>query len=434
MTRDDVKNRHARGIVFDTHVMANPANTKEWIDDPSADEDDKPTRASRWPQPSLVRSPAILHSSYNHRPIKILPHEAVQVDYPAFAPVVPGRALQMEGKCVIDFKQVHKAYRVGGRSVPALQPTDLQIARGEVFGIVGHSGAGKSTLLRLINRLEEPSGGSIVIDGEDVTQLDAKGLRAFRRQVGMIFQHFNLLSSKTVADNVALPLKLAGELSRAEINTRVAELLVRVGLTEHANKYPAQLSGGQKQRVGIARALSTNPKVLLCDEATSALDPQTTASVLQLLAQINRELNLTIVLITHEMDVVRRVCDRVAVMDAGVIVELGAVTEVFLHPQHPTTRRFVMEDEQIDEGIQRDDYAHVEGRILRLTFTGDATYAPLLGSVARETGVDYSILAGRIDRIKDTPYGQLTLALTGGDIDAALACFTRADVHLEVLR
>ncbi len=347
---------------------------------------------------------------------------------------MPGRALQMEGKCVIDFKQVHKAYRVGGRSVPALQPTDLHIERGEVFGIVGHSGAGKSTLLRLINRLEEPSGGSIVIDGEDVTQLDAKGLRAFRRQVGMIFQHFNLLSSKTVADNVALPLKLAGELSRAEINTRVAELLVRVGLTEHANKYPAQLSGGQKQRVGIARALSTNPKVLLCDEATSALDPQTTASVLQLLAQINRELNLTIVLITHEMDVVRRVCDRVAVMDAGVIVELGAVTEVFLHPQHPTTRRFVMEDEQIDEGIQRDDYAHVEGRILRLTFTGDATYAPLLGSVARETGVDYSILAGRIDRIKDTPYGQLTLALTGGDIDAALSCFTRADVHMEVLR
>lgn len=335
---------------------------------------------------------------------------------------------------MIDFKQVHKAYHVGGRSVTALQPTDLQIARGEVFGIVGHSGAGKSTLLRLINRLEEPSAGSIVIDGEDVTRLDAKGLRAFRRQVGMIFQHFNLLSSKTVADNVALPLKLAGELSRAQIRERVAELLVRVGLTDHADKYPAQLSGGQKQRVGIARALSTNPKVLLCDEATSALDPQTTASVLQLLAQINRDLNLTIVLITHEMDVVRRVCDRVAVMDAGVIVELGRVTDVFLHPQHPTTRRFVMEDEQIDDSEQRDDFAHVAGRILRLTFSGDATYAPLLGSVARETGVDYSILAGRIDRIKDTPYGQLTLALTGGDIDAALDCFARADVHMEVLR
>ncbi|HEX5841457.1 MAG TPA: ATP-binding cassette domain-containing protein, partial [Pseudomonas sp.] len=271
---------------------------------------------------------------------------------------------------MIDFYQVRKAYRVAGQDIPALQPTDLHIARGEVFGLIGHSGAGKSTLLRLINRLEEPSGGRIEIDGEDVTALDATGLRRFRQQVGMIFQHFNLLSSKTVADNVALPLKLAGELSRSAINARVAELLARVGLQDHANKYPAQLSGGQKQRVGIARALATEPKILLCDEATSALDPQTTASVLQLLAEINRELNLTIVLITHEMDVIRRVCDRVAVMDAGVIVESGPVAEVFLHPQHATTKRFVQEAEQIDENEQRDDFAHVQGRILRLTFQG----------------------------------------------------------------
>jgi D-methionine transport system ATP-binding protein len=335
---------------------------------------------------------------------------------------------------VIHFQSVHKAYRVAGREIPALQPTTLQIGRGQVFGIIGHSGAGKSTLLRLINRLEEPSGGRIEIDDVDVTALDAGGLRRFRQQVGMIFQHFNLLSSKTVEDNIAMPLRLAGELSRAELDARVAELLARVGLQEHAKKYPAQLSGGQKQRVGIARALSTRPKILLCDEATSALDPQTTTAVLQLLAEINRELGLTIVLITHEMDVIRRVCDRVAVMDAGVIVEEGPVAEVFLHPQHPTTRRFVQESEHVDESEQRDDFAHVEGRILRLTFQGEATYAPLLGTVARETGVDYSILAGRIDRIKDSPYGQLTLALTGGDIDAALARFEAADVHLEVLR
>nr|WP_249186687.1 methionine ABC transporter ATP-binding protein [Pseudomonas sp. KB-10] len=315
-----------------------------------------------------------------------------------------------------------------------MQPTTLQIGSGQVFGIIGHSGAGKSTLLRLINRLEEPSGGRIEIDGVDVTALDANGLRRFRQQVGMIFQHFNLLSSKTVADNIAMPLRLAGELGRAEIDARVAELLARVGLQDHANKYPAQLSGGQKQRVGIARALSTRPKILLCDEATSALDPQTTTAVLQLLAEINRELGLTIVLITHEMDVIRRVCDRVAVMDAGVIVEEGPVAEVFLHPQHPTTRRFVQESEHVDEAEQHDDFAHVSGRILRLTFQGEATYAPLLGTVARETGVDYSILAGRIDRIKDAPYGQLTLALTGGDIDAALARFEAAEVHLEVLR
>ena len=335
---------------------------------------------------------------------------------------------------MIEFQNVHKTYRVAGKDIPALHPTNLSIENGQVYGLIGHSGAGKSTLLRLINRLEDSSGGKIFVDGEEVTALDAPSLRRFRQQVGMIFQHFNLLSSKTVADNVALPLTLAGELSRSEVEQRVAELLARVGLSDHAKKYPAQLSGGQKQRVGIARALATKPKILLCDEATSALDPQTTASVLQLLAEINRELKLTIVLITHEMDVIRRVCDQVAVMDAGVIVELGPVAEVFLHPKHPTTKRFVQEDEQIDEGEQRDDFAHVPGRIVRLTFQGDATYAPLLGTVARETGVDYSILAGRIDRIKDTPYGQLTLAVTGGDMDAAFARFTAADVHMEVLR
>ncbi|AXQ46245.1 methionine ABC transporter ATP-binding protein [Pseudomonas vlassakiae] len=335
---------------------------------------------------------------------------------------------------MIEFQQVHKTYRVAGREIPALNPTSLTIEDGQVFGLIGHSGAGKSTMLRLINRLEEPSGGTIIVDGEDVTAFNASQLRGFRQQVGMIFQHFNLLASKTVADNVALPLTLAGELSRSEIDKRVTELLARVGLADHAKKYPAQLSGGQKQRVGIARALSTNPKILLCDEATSALDPQTTASVLQLLAEINRELKLTIVLITHEMDVIRRVCDRVAVMDAGQIVEQGPVAEVFLHPQHPTTKRFVQEDEQVDENEQRDDFAHVPGRIVRLTFQGDATYAPLLGTVARETGVDYSILAGRIDRIKDIPYGQLTLALMGGDMEAAFARFTAADVHMEVLR
>lgn len=337
---------------------------------------------------------------------------------------------------VIAFHHVHKTYKANGREIPALKATDLTINDGEIFGLIGHSGAGKSTLLRLINRLEDPSGGRIVVDDEDVTALSSTGLRAYRRRIGMIFQHFNLLSSKTVAGNVAMPLELAGEHSRAEIAERVAQLLARVGLADQAMKYPAQLSGGQKQRVGIARALATGPRILLCDEATSALDPQTTSQVLQLLAEINRELKLTIVLITHEMDVIRRVCDRVAVMDAGEIVEQGTVADVFLHPQHPTTQRFVMESEHIDEDSQRDDFAHVEGRILRLTFRGDATYSPLLGRVSRESGIDYSILAGRIDRIKDDPYGQLTLALTGDNnqIEAAMAMFHAADVHVEVLR
>ena len=320
-----------------------------------------------------------------------------------------------------------------GRAITALHPLDLAIGAGEVFGIIGHSGAGKSTLIRLINRLEEPSGGRVLIDGQDATALDAEGLRALRRRIGMIFQHFNLLSARTVAGNVAFPLELAG-VPKARIDARVAELLRTVGLEAHAAKYPAQLSGGQKQRVGIARALATEPKILLCDEATSALDPQTTASVLALLARINRELGLTIVLITHEMDVIRRVCDRVAVLDAGRLVESGPVSQVFLHPQHPTTRRFVSESEHVDEGELHRDFAAVGGRIVRLTFLGDGTYEPLLGRIARQTGVDYNILSGRIDRIKDTPYGQLTVALVGGDQNAAQAGFVDAGVHVEELR
>lgn len=335
-----------------------------------------------------------------------------------------------EGARVIEFQQVHKRYRVGSSDIAALHPLDLRIEAGEVFGIIGHSGAGKSTLIRTINLLERPSGGRVLVDGEDVTTLDADHLRALRRRIGMIFQHFNLLSSKTAADNIAFPLRLAAT-PRGEIAPRVAGLLARVGLTDQADKYPAQLSGGQKQRVGIARALACEPKILLCDEATSALDPQTTRSVLDLLSRINRELGLTIVLITHEMDVIRRVCDRVAVLDAGHLVESGPVADVFLHPQHATTRRFVFEAEHVDEGEHERDLASAPGRILRLTFRGETTYAPLLGRVARDTGVDYSILAGRIDRIRDVPYGQLTLSLVGGDFDAAVRRLTEAGVHVE---
>ncbi|MEN5117553.1 methionine ABC transporter ATP-binding protein [Luteimonas sp. TWI662] len=333
---------------------------------------------------------------------------------------------------MIRFEGIHKSYPVHGREVVALHPLDLTIQAGEVFGIVGHSGAGKSTLLRLINGLETPSGGTLTVDGQALGTLDGDGLRRLRRRVGMIFQHFNLLSARTVLDNIAFPLRLAG-VSKAQARVRAQDLLVRVGLEAHRDKYPAQLSGGQKQRVGVARALATEPKILLCDEATSALDPQTTASVLQLLDGINRELGLTIVLITHEMDVVRRVCDRVAVLDAGHLVESGPVTEVFLHPQHPTTRRFVAESEAIDEGALQEDIAHVDGRLLRLTFTGEETWQPLLGRVARETGIDYTILAGRIDRIKRLPYGQLTLAVTGAQADEALRRFAQAGVHVEEL-
>ena len=334
---------------------------------------------------------------------------------------------------MIQLQNIQKSFQVAGRDVQALAGVDLSIESGEIFGIIGHSGAGKSTLVRLINLLERPTAGRVLISDTEMTSLDAEALRRMRQGIGMIFQHFNLLSSKTVAENIAWPLKIAGW-DKADVAPRVAELIARVGLQDHADKYPAQLSGGQKQRVGIARALATRPKILLCDEATSALDPQTTRSVLDLLADINRELGLTIVLITHEMDVVRRICDRVAVLDSGLVVEVGPVSKVFLHPQHTTTKSFVMEAEHVDENEQVDDFAHVPGRVVRLTFTGDATYSPVLGEVARNTGIDFSILSGRIDRIKDTPYGQLTVAFTAGNIDAALVQLAQRGIVVEALR
>jgi D-methionine transport system ATP-binding protein len=328
---------------------------------------------------------------------------------------------------VITFQDVSKTYAGGGERA-ALSGVSLSVAAGEVFGVIGASGAGKSTLIRLINGLEKPSSGQVIVDGDDVAALGVEGLRSLRRRVGMIFQHFNLLSSKTVAGNVAFPLKLAGK-PDAEVKARAAELLARVGLSDFAGKYPAQLSGGQKQRVGIARALATGPKVLLCDEATSALDPETTEQILELVSNLNRELGLTIVLITHEMDVVRRVCDRVAVLEGGKVVETGAVEDVFLHPASATARRFVMEA----DGAPGEAGAAIGGRLVRLTFRGEATYKPILGAVARETGVDYSILGGRIHRLRETPYGQLTLSLTGGDVEAAIKRFQADGVRVDLV-
>lgn len=334
---------------------------------------------------------------------------------------------------VIRFEQTHKSYRQRGQLQPALHPLDLEIRTGEIFGIIGHSGAGKSTLLRLINGLETPSGGRVIVDGQELSGLGPDALRALRRRIGMIFQHFNLFSAKTVLDNVAFPLRLSG-VDKATARARAEAGLERVGLSAHRDKYPAQLSGGQKQRVGIARALSTEPRILLCDEATSALDPQTTAQVLQLLDRINRELGLTIVLITHEMDVITRICDRVAVLDAGYLVETGPVADVFLHPQHPATCRFVAEDEGLDETRLREDFAHVQGRLLRLSFSGENTYQPLLDQIARATGSQFSILAGRIGRIKRMPFGQLTVAMQGNRLDEALQRFGAAGVHVRELR
>nr|WP_239474334.1 ATP-binding cassette domain-containing protein [Sphingomonas sp. BT552] len=311
---------------------------------------------------------------------------------------------------------VHKIF---GDGHAALAGVDLSVARGEVFGIIGRSGAGKSTLVRLLNGLERPTSGRVEVDGIDVAALGGADLRTLRRRIGMIFQNFGLLSSRTVAENVALPLKIGGE-AASVTSARVGDLLARVGLQDQGAKYPAQLSGGQKQRVGIARALATGPDILLCDEATSALDPETTHSVLALIAELNRELGLTIVLITHEMEVVRQVCDRVAVLHAGRVVESGTVADVFLRPQAAETRAMIAVAGEDAPAIDFD------GRVVRLMLRGDAVWQPVLTRIARETGTDFAILDGRIGRLKDDSFGQLTLGLSGGDVAAAVAALGRA--------
>lgn len=333
---------------------------------------------------------------------------------------------------IISLKGVCKDFAIGQKKARAVRAVDLDIERREIFGIIGSSGAGKSTLLRLINLLERPTAGRVIFDDADITESEGLQLRLARRKIGMVFQHFNLLHSKTVAQNIAFPLELAGERDRAVIANRVDDLLRRVGLEEHAAKYPKQLSGGQKQRVGVARALALQPEVLLCDEATSALDPQTTHSVLRLLAQINRDFGLTIVLITHEMNVVRQVCHRVAVLDAGKVVEMGPVESVFLHPRHPKTRELVRESDpgEIDATAV---VAPIEGRLYRLTFTGDQTYHPVLGSIAREFGIDYVIRRGRVSSIRDIPYAQLDIAFVGGKTDAALTRLRSLGIDIEQL-
>ena len=241
---------------------------------------------------------------------------------------------------MIHFKNISKHYQLKGQTLRALNQINLEIPKGSIFGIIGYSGAGKSTLIRLINLLERPSEGQVIVNGQDLTALDAKSLRQQRSNIGMIFQHFNLMQTKTVAANIEMPMQLLGW-SKAEREKRLEELLDFIDLKHKRNAYPDELSGGQKQRVGIARALANHPQILLCDEATSALDPQTTQSVLQLLKKINQEQGITIVMVTHEMDVIESVCDHVAVMEQGQVIEMGNTLSIFSQPQHPTTKTFI---------------------------------------------------------------------------------------------
>ncbi|KWX77518.1 methionine ABC transporter ATP-binding protein [Paenibacillus riograndensis] len=336
---------------------------------------------------------------------------------------------------MIELKGLTKVYGKGSKAAVALSGLNLSIKKGEIFGVIGHSGAGKSTLIRCINLLERPTEGEVWVDGVELTSLSQGQLQEQRRKIGMIFQHFNLLSSATVYDNIAFPLRLAGT-PKAQIERKVLELLALVGLEEHSRKYPAQLSGGQKQRVGVARALASDPDVLLCDEATSALDPQTTDSILRLLLDINRKFHLTIVLITHEMHVIQSICDRVAVIHGGGIVEQGEVADVFLKPQHEVTKDFIRSENQ-HEGPLRVALEAVHDKYsksVKITFLGQKTYESTLSHVVRGTGVDFAILQGTISTIKDVPYGQLLVRFEGSAqaVEATLAELAAQGLDVEV--
>jgi D-methionine transport system ATP-binding protein len=321
--------------------------------------------------------------------------------------------------------------------VVALDDISLSVQPGEILGIIGRSGAGKSTLIRTINGLERIDAGQVEFDGQDITGLHETALQPVRRRIGMIFQHFNLLSAKTVAENIGLPLKIAGE-ARACRNARVAELLELTGLRDKANAYPSQLSGGQKQRVGIARALAAKPLLLLSDEATSALDPETTHSILELLREINRRLGLTIVLITHEMEVIRAIADRVVVLDHGRIVEEGSVFDVFATPRSETTKSLLRSlrpslPAHIAEHLDVGGGAEI---VLRLDVSGDAARRPLLAEAATELGLLPRLLHGGIDHVGDQPIGTLFVAVPvpgPGDRARILRHFNDKVSGLEVL-
>mgnify|MGYP000550028822 CR=1 FL=1 len=340
---------------------------------------------------------------------------------------------------MIKIENLSKSYHHKKTANQVLDNVSLEVEAGQVYGIIGKSGAGKSTLLKCLNLLEKPDSGKVIIDGVDLTQISTEELRKERQQIGIIFQHFNLLNSKTIFANVALPLKLQGNHNKEEIKQSVNEMLDLVGLKDFANKYPESLSGGQKQRVGIARALITKPKLLLSDEATSALDPQTTASILELLLEINQKLNITIFLITHELEVVRKICDKVAVIDGGKIIEQGNTFDILLHPKQPLTRKLIIEEES-DKYLEqvRHFYKFEKSsnkHILLLSFIGEATYQPILTTISKGSDIQFSILRGELGRIKKMPFGQLLIEFEGDEHQLAKAgkIMCELNVHYEIL-
>ena len=304
---------------------------------------------------------------------------------------------------IIEIRQLSKIFGSGDNQVAALQNVSLAVQPGEIFGIIGLSGAGKSTLVRCINLLEHPNEGSVLFHGKDLTHLKARELRLQRRKISMIFQSFNLLDQRTSLDNICFPLELAG-VSRKEARKRAMELLETVGLPDKANAYPVQLSGGQKQRIAIARALASDPEVLLCDEATSALDPQTTDSILKLLQQINKERGITVIIITHQMSVIEQICHRVAILDSGVVAEIGEVERVFSNPQSAAGRRLVTPDVALP-------LSNWEGGVARIAFNGNASEDPIIACLAMDLGIKVSILGADTRNVDGKAFGTMLISL-----------------------
>jgi len=340
---------------------------------------------------------------------------------------------------LVEITNLSKIYHTPHQEILALDDVSLTIERGEIFGIIGLSGAGKSTLIRCINMLEKPTQGTIIVDGQDITTLKKKELRLARQKIGMIFQQFNLLSSRNVFDNIMFPLEIA-RTPLDQARRRVNELLDLVGIADKAHVYPDQLSGGQKQRVGIARALANYPKLLLSDEATSALDPQTTRSILKLLKDINSQLNLTILLITHDMNVIKQVCDRVAVISDAKIVEVGNVLSIFSNPGTPTSKSFI--NAMVSETLPGDysgglskSHGDQYSRLVKVAFIGASAGEPIISSMVKKYDIDANILYGNIDRVQDVPFGNLTLELLGdrAAVEQAMEYLGNRGLEIEVI-
>lgn len=333
---------------------------------------------------------------------------------------------------MIKIAALSKVFKDKNSEVHALMDIDINIEKGDIFGIIGLSGAGKSTLIRCINRLEEPTSGKIYIDGIDITALDKNGLTALRRRIGMIFQHFNLMSRKSCSKNIAFPLEIAGH-DKEYIRCRVDELLELVDLKDKSHAYPNQLSGGQKQRIAIARALATKPDILLCDEATSALDPTTTKSILKLLKTINETLGITIVLITHQMEVIKEICNKVAVISDGSLVEQGNTYDVFSNPVSHVTKNFVKDiSTEVEEGL----YAVDEGsKLIKVTFPNDSAGKPIISDIIKKFDLEVNIITGHISRIQGKSYGQLIIALKGEDslLENAISHLSSQNLVVEVM-